>query len=122
MLSNKSFTELRGIAQSFGVDDIFKKDEKQLIQAIEMKQMDLAPKPKFEIPKPTYDARLMTKPPSRKTDREEIEELLKEHVRRGLHLKFDEERWYMSICKKNDEGTIRMPLRTVLHCANKVME
>lgn len=122
MLQKKSLTELRGMAQAFGIPDLFQKDKFQLIQAIELKQQGMAPAPKIEIPKPEYDARLMTKAPSRKSSQPEIESLLIPHVNRGMHLKFDEERWYMSFGKKTDEGTIRMPLRTVLHCANKVME
>ncbi len=122
MLTKKSLTDLRGIAQSFGIADLFAKDKVQLIQAIEMKQQGIAPAPKIEIPKPAYDARLMTKAPSRKSSQAEIEELLAPFVARGLRLKFDEERWYMSIGKKTDEGTIRMPLRHVLNCATKIMQ
>lgn len=121
MLQNKSITELRGIAQSFGVADIFQKDKTQLVQAIEMKQAGIAPAPKIEIDKPVYDARLMTKAPSRRSSREEVEELLQPYVARGLNLSFDEERWYMSCGKKTDEGTLRMPLRVVMNCADKVM-
>lgn len=123
MLRKKSLTELRGIAQSFGVADIFQKDKPQLVQAIEMKQAGIAPAPKVEIAKPAYDARLMTKPPSRRSDQQEVEELLQPYIQRGLLLSFDEhgERWFMRFDKKTDEGTMRMPLRHVLLCANKVM-
>lgn len=122
MLSTKSITELRGIAQSFGIPDVFQKDKPQLLQVIELKQQAIAPAPKVEIPKPEYDARLMLKPPSRKSSKEEIERLLAPYLVRGMHLKFDEERWYMQHGKKTDEGTLRMPLRIVLRCAEKVME
>lgn len=121
MLANKSLTELRGIAQSFGVSDIFQKDTLQLIQAIEAKQKTMSPAPVVSIPRPEYDARLMTKPPGKITNRQEIEELLKPYVARGLHIKYDEERWYMTIGKKNDQGTLRMPLRVVLKCAEELM-
>lgn len=124
MLSKKSLTELRGIAQSFDVADIFQKDQRQLIQAIEMKQQAIAPEPKIEIPKPEYDARLMTRPPARKSDIQMIEELLTPYVARGLRLTFDEngERWFMSRGKMTDEGTVRMPPRHVLHCAERLMQ
>lgn len=122
MLKKKSLTDLRTIAQSFNVPDIFQKDKLQLIQAIEMKQHSLVLAPKVEMPKPEYDARLMTKPPSRKSSQPEIEELVAPYVARGMHATYDEERWYFSFGKKTDEGTIRMPLRTVLYCANRVME
>jgi len=120
-LKGKSITELRGMAQSFGVQDIFTKTDLQLIQAIEMKQEAMQPVAPIVIPKPEYDARLMTKPPSRKSNQEEIEALLTEHVARGLKLSFSEEQWFMHMGKKSDEGTIRMPLKTVLHCANEML-
>lgn len=119
---NKSLVELRGIAQSLGIPDIFQKDKPQLVQAIELKQEAFIPAPKVEIPRPEYDARLMTKPPSQLSERVEVEELLAPFVARGMHLKFDEERWYMSFGKKTDEGTLRMPLRVALRCAEEIMK
>jgi hypothetical protein len=124
VLLNKSLVELRGIAQSFNIPDIFQKDTIQLIQAIEMKQQGITPAPKVEIPRPEYDARLMTKPPSKRSDKEAMEELLAPHIARGLHFKVDEnaEWWSMSHGKRTDEGTMRMPLKTVLRCAEKLFE
>lgn len=122
-MQNKSLVQLRGIAQSYDIPDIFAKDAKQLEQAISLKQQAAIPAPKVEVPKPEYDARLMTKPPSRKSSRNEIEKLLQPYVDRGLRLSFDEneERWLISFGKKTDEGTVRMPLRVVLKCVDKVM-
>lgn len=120
-LNNKSLTQLRAIAQSYDVADIFQKDAILLIQAIELKQKGMIPAPKIEILKPEYDARLMTKIPSRKSVKHEIEELLAPYAARGLALSFDEENWFMSIGKKNDSGTIRQPLRQILRCADKLM-
>ena len=122
MLANKSLVELRGIAQSFNIADIFQKDQRPLIQAIEIKQQDLIPAPKIEIPKPEYDARLMTKPPSKRSDQQEIEELLAPYIAKGLRVTFDHERWYMAHGKRTDEGTLRMPMRVVLRCADKILE
>lgn len=122
-LSQKSLHQLRGIAQSFGVTDIFEKDARQLAQEINIKQGALAPPPAPPIPQPPYDARLMSKPPARVSKAMDVTELLAEHIKRGLSLRFDDngERWFMVYGKKNDEGTMRMPLKTVLDCANKVM-
>ncbi len=121
MLANKSLTELRGIAQSFGIKDIFQKDVLQLKQAIELKQQDMQPAPVVEIPKPEYDARLMTKPPAKKGTRSEVEEMLQPYIARGLHARFDDECWYFSFGKKNDSGSQRMPMKTILWCAGKVL-
>jgi len=122
MLRKKSLTDLRAIAQSYSIPDIFSKTDIQLIQAIELKQQEMLPKHVVEIPKPEYDARLMNKPPSKISHVDEIKELLKPYVERGLHVKFDHERWYMSHGKKTDEGTLRMPLRSVLNCADQIMK
>lgn len=121
MLRQKSLTEIRGIAQSFSVADIFAKDKAQLIQAIELKQQAIQPAPVIAVAPPPYDARLMTKAPARRSQQQEIDELLKPYVARGLRIRYDDERWYMACGKKTDEGTLRMPLRIVLHCAAKVI-
>lgn len=120
-LRKKSVHDLRIIAQSFGVPDIFEKDAVQLAQAIELKQQAMAPVMPPPPERPVYDARLMTKPPSRTSSPLEITELLTPYIQRGLTLSMDEERWYMAWGKRTDEGTLRMPLRHVLDCADRIM-
>ena len=121
-LETKSLTQLRAIAQSFGVSDIFSKSDNQLRQDIQLKQQDLQPKPVVTIAQPPYDARLMTRAPSKRATREEIEEALKEHIALGLKLSFTEENWKMSFGAKTDMGTIRMPIRTAIYCANQLLK
>lgn len=122
MLWGKSLTELRGIAQSFGVADIFQKDIAQLVQAIEAKQ-DAMLRPEADLPpRPTYDSRLMNKPPAKTCDRDLADEYLAPFVARGLNVSYDEERWYMSFGKKTDQGTLRMPPRHLLLCAERIMK
>lgn len=122
-LQNKSITQLRGIAQSFGIENIFQMDRVKLTQTIEMKQAALQPIPEVVIPKPDYDARLMSKPPAKQVDGKWAKELLREYISRGLNFRVDEhgERWYMVSGKKNDEGTMRMRPDTLLSCAKRVM-
>ncbi len=122
MLATKSLVELRGIAQSLGIVDLFQKDKPQLLQAIQLKQQALIPEPKIEIPRPEYDARLMDAMPSLRTNEVEIEEMLAPYIARGLRLTFTPEQWHMARGSKRDEGTIRMPLRTVLRCAEQMMK
>lgn len=121
-LQQKSLTEIRAIAQALKVPDIFKKEKHHLIQAIELQQDILVPRPKIEIPKNVYDARLMSHSPAEKSSREELDELLVPYVQRGLKVRYDEERWYFSRDRKTDEGTLRMPLRVVLRCAERMLE
>lgn len=122
-LRDKSIHELRGIAQSFGVNDIFSKDQNHLIQEIELKQQALVPAPTPPIPKPEYDARLMTKPPAKRSLPSDAVDALKTHIERGLRFEMDEiaESWTMGFGKKTDCGTLRMPLRNLLVCADRVM-
>lgn len=120
--SKKSITDLRTIAQSFGVADIFKKDRNALLQAIETKQAEAAPQPIIVIPKPEYDPRLMTKIPAKKSEQTEADELLKPYIERGLVVTYPEhERWHMRCGKREDSGTMRMPLRVLLMCAERVL-
>jgi len=121
-LRDQSLTSLRGIAQNFGVADVFKLDKLHLVQEIELKQAALQPKPEIVIPRPEYDARLMTKTPARTSDRAIIEELLAPYVSRGLRLEFDNESWFMHLGKKNDSGTLRAPARVILRCAERLFE
>lgn len=121
-LQGKTLIQLRGIAQSFGVKDIFTMDEAHLKQAIELRQVEIQPPPRVEIPKPAYDARLMTRPPNKKSSADEAMQLLQPYIERGLNVSFTEEQWFMSLGKKNDQGTLRMPLRHLLRCADKMFE
>ena len=122
MLASKSIHDLRAIAQSFAIVDVFSKDAVQLRQAIELKQSDMAkPKQDTVIERHAYDARLMTKPPAKMGYEDDVRKLLEPYVKIGLHLSFPEpEVWSMTFGKKNDTGSMRMPLRTILACAEKL--
>ncbi len=122
-LRKKSIHDLRQIAQSFGIPNIFSKDAVQLSQAIDLRQEAMS-KPKLpeRPPKPEYDARLMTKPPAKMSHKDAILDLLQVHISQGLRVDFpDPERWEMAYGKKTDCGNMRMPLRVLLSCAEKIM-
>lgn len=121
-LRDKSIHELRAIAQTFGIDDIFSKDVHMLAQSIEIVRNDMIPKPKVEIPKAEYDSRLMTRPPSKRSDQENILKLLDGHIKLGLRVNFpDNESWEMYIGKKTDCGSMRTSLRVLIQCADRLM-
>lgn len=122
ILQGKSIHELRAIAQGYNVPDIFAKTDVQLRQAIEVKQTESIPKLEVVIPKPEYDASLMTRPPARISDQETILRLLAPHIARGLRVTFPTpEEWHMQILNREDNGTIRMPPRVVMQCADKLL-
>jgi len=121
-MQGKSLHELRAIAQGYGISDIFSKTDIQLRQDISLKQAEMQPKPEIVIPKPEYDARLMTRPPSKKSDRELAEEMLAPYVARGLTVTYPTpEEWHMRMGKKEDTGTLRMPIATLLACAERMV-
>ena len=120
-LRHKSIHELRGMAQAFGISDIFEKDAIKLSQEIELKQQKLIPPPVVLPPRPEYDSRLMTKLPGKRASMDEILDLLEPYIMRGLKITFSEETWSMANGIKNDTGTIRMPLKHVLDAARRVM-
>lgn len=121
-LEEKTLHEIRGIAQSFGITDIFEKDIKQLSQEIRLKQQSLIPQ-EVKLPEPPkYDASLMTQAPAQQASPESIVNMLEPYIKLGLRLNLSEERWQMSVGNKTDEGTMRMPLIHVLRCAQKIMK
>lgn len=121
-LQKKSIHDLRVMAQAFGVPDIFEKDALHLIQEIELKQQKIFEPKQALPPKPEYDARLMTRTPTHKSSMLEITNMLKPHIAMGLRLKFDHEHWQMNFRVKEDSGSMRMPLRDVLLCAERIMQ
>lgn len=121
-LRKKSIHDLRVMAQAFGINDVFSKDQAHLIQEIEIKHKPVQA-PVLLPPLPAYDARLMTKPPSKRSSAEELVPLLEPYIALGLMVSFDDngERWFMRAGAKTDEGTMRMPMRGVVECARRLM-
>lgn len=122
-LRDRSIHELRGMAQAFGINDIFEKDAAHLIQEIELKQQTLAPARVVLPPLPQYDARLMTKPPSKRSMPDDVVVLLEPYIEKGLRFSIDEnaETWTMQHGLVTDTGTMRMPMRHMLDAARRVM-
>lgn len=120
-LQKKSLTDLRTMAQAFGITEIFEKDAAHLIQEIELKQVAMIPPPVVIIPRPPYDARLMTERPRKISSPAEIANTLEPYVRLGLKLSFEDESWTMVSGKKSDSGSLRMPLRDIMGCADRVL-
>lgn len=119
---NRSLTELRGLAQLLGVQDVFSMDRAHLQQAIDLKQQEAMPKPVPPLTLPPYDARLMKKSPARMSDKALLDDLLAPYVERGLKVTYpDPETWEFRCGKKIDTGTMRMPPRLILQCAESVL-
>jgi len=120
VLDKKSLTELRSIYQSFGGDLDMSLDKPRLIQEIERRKREIYVRP-APVVKP-IDGRLAFKSPSRRTSKDEIIEVLQPYVDKGLKVEFpDDDHWSMSVADRTDDGTVRMPLRTVEYCARKLL-
>lgn len=121
-LEKMSLTELRGIAQSLGVKDVFAKAPNELRTEIKVKQETQLPIPETPIPKPVYDARLMSKPPSKNSNQTDLEALLAVHMERGLRISYPSpEQWLMQYKDREDSGTMRQSLANIIRCADKLM-
>lgn len=123
-LKKKSIHELRNIASGYGVSDVFSKTPDALAKAITIKQARMQPKPNDPPPaRAEYDSRLMTRRPAKTTSQEEAIELLEAHINRGIVLTFPEpDRWHMRIMEREDTGTLRMPPRVLLDCADRMLK
>lgn len=121
-LEKMSLTELRGIAQSLGVKDVFAKTPNELRTEIKVKQEQQLPVEPAPIPKPVYDARLMTRPPSKNSAQEDVEAMLAPYFERGLRISYpNPEQWHMQYKDREDCGTMRQSLLNVLRCAERLM-
>ena len=121
-LEDKNIHELRAIAEGYGVGDLFSLPQNKLIREIRKSQDVRAKEIVPEMPKPEYDPRIRNKPPAKVCDQESILRYLEPYISRGLIVGFPEpERWHMRYNKKEDSGTMRMPPRVVIKCAERVM-
>lgn len=120
---SKSIVELRGIAQAIGAKFSFSDDAKALQKAIDKKLEERIPKPpQLEELKPE-DQRLRTRTPARGMTQKALDEALQDQKKRGLKLYFPtSDTWQMSFNKKVDSGTLRMPLRVIVSCAEEVLK
>lgn len=121
MFRNKNITDLRQIAISFGVKDVFGLSREELEAGIIAAQEEMARPARVELVKPEYDARLMNKPPSKRVNPDELRVILGAYVLAGLELSFDAEMWYMELGERTDQGSLRMPMSAVLRCAQKLI-
>jgi len=127
MLSEKSLSELRGIAQALDVPSLFQLDKLRLIQAIELKQKtDVSREEKDLIDRIYFKQRDFLRESG--TDglgvvqaKETLTEVLRPFVDRGLRFWIDGDRWYMERGMKTDEGHVSTPINVVVCCAKTLM-
>jgi hypothetical protein len=121
-LHSKTIHELRSIASGMGVEYGFGDDVNAIAQKIEQRQADMQPVIAPVPPAPEYDARLADAKPVRKSDEALVRELLQPHIALGLHLSFPTpETWHIAFGRKEDSGSIRIPPKAILRCAERVM-
>lgn len=104
----KSLTEVRAIAQTLGISDIFSKTKAKLEQEISLKK---APEPivntLVETPIIVND---LSHPPS-----------LDAFIARGLKYSERDGRWYMSFGERTDEGNLDVNELQLFRCAERIM-
>ncbi len=116
MLDKKTLTELRTIAQGLGVTGIFSKSLAQLKQDIQQKHTDLIPQEKIVVP-----VEYRTLSTGNMCNKDELMEQLQPYISRGLKVVIGEEMWKFSFGKKNDSGTLSMPMRIALKKAAEIL-
>lgn len=124
MLEGKTIHELRSIAEGYNIPDVFSKDVGGLIKAITVKQLSLVKQPKIDPPhRPEYDSSIMLKRPSKVTEQARALELLKGHIDRGLEITFPQpDQWHMRYKSREDTGSLRIPPRVILNCADDLLK
>lgn len=122
-LDEKSLTELRAIAQGCGAQFDFSTSKPHLLQAIRQRSIDIIPKPIEEKPVIENPDLLRNLPPAKNLKPDAVIDMLKPYITKGLRLSFPTQlTWKMEAGKKVDTGTLRMPLRILVRCAEQVMK
>ncbi len=116
-LDKKNMTELRGIAQSLGVKNVFSLKKSQLIDKIKIKSSEVA----ADTTPPRVETIIIEIPqePVREPDR--LAEVLSEFISRGLRFNIKDTRWYMGFVGRTDEGGVDMPIRAIIKCAERLI-
>lgn len=107
-LEDKSVVELRELAQSLGVSNIFSKKKEILIQEISLKQSGEVTKPEpIKVDIVSSDM--------------PVDDALKPFIAMGLKYRVVDGRWYMEHDIRTDEGSVDMPILHVVRCAERIM-
>lgn len=119
----KTIVELRAMAHALGCKFTFADNEAMLRRKIDEAVQKKAPPAATYDPVTAPDWRLTTRPPARWCDQDMIKEALSGHIERGMRLSFPTpETWRMAFDKREDTGSIRMPLRVVVKCADQILK
>lgn len=123
-MHDKSIHQLRAIAEGYNIPDIFSKQRHELEQAISLAQVAQLPEQKFTPPpRREYDTRIMSRRPANSFTKEDALDVLEPYFSYGLKIEFpDPDRWHMRVKGKEDTGTMRMPLRVLLDCADRLLK
>lgn len=115
-LEDRSLTELRAMASAMGIKVSFSQDKQSLAKAIRAEVESKAPKPLPFAPLQPAN------PLNQGAWQGNITEALQPMIDRGLILTFPtSDQWHMQRDKRSDSGTIKMPLRSIVRCAESVM-
>lgn len=121
-LEKKSIHELRGIAQAVGLDMDWEWDRLKLIKKIDGKVAP-PPPPVPSMSDEPQDQRLRTVPPAYNLSQHAITEAMRPYMDKGIVLTYPTaETWQMNIGKRQDSGSIRVPLRVIIECAKALYE
>ena len=122
-LEERSITELRALAQAMGADYNFGMDCDALRQSIRDHMEAQVPKPRIPDDLRPTDIRVATDLSDIVVTQVDVAEACLNSIDRGMRLTFPTpDTWMMEYGKKQDSGTLRMPLVDVVRCARELMK
>jgi hypothetical protein len=121
-LEDRSLTELRALAQAMGAKFAFADDKSKIIANIREHMAAKVPKPRIPDLVEPSDQSLIIVPPKYVCTQKQIVDALQPYTLKGLVIRFPtEDQWMLSCGKKEDSGTLRMPLLDVVRCARDMV-
>lgn len=108
------------MAQAMGADFSFGADKAALMKLIREHMEAKVPRPRIPDPLTAADLRLTgDADQSRQAD---ILDMVSEYTARGLRVTFPtSDTWMMTFDRREDSGTMRAPLVTIVRCAKEMM-
>ena len=118
-LQDKSIEDLRAIVTDYHASWHHREKKETLIERI--CELSVIIQPDQKNKRTTEQPQKIEKPaPNMLTD-EEILEALTEQIERGLLVRVDDVSWSIRFRDKTDTGSLTMPLRTIIRCADTIM-
>lgn len=121
-LEERSITELRAMAQAMDATFSMGDDKSALMGIIRDCMAAKVPKPHIPDELKPADQRFTVMPPKYVCTQNDVLDVLKPYVDRGLKVSFPTvDQWMMKFDKKEDSGSMLVPPLVIVRCAKEIM-